>query len=64
MFVYMIRVVGRLTRDKASQEQVETFMSQAREKRRTLLQKFLQACSASKVPSLSLLVLSGLLRVD
>lgn len=42
--------MGKLTREKASQEQVESFMSQEREKRRTLLLKFLQTCSASKVP--------------
>jgi len=48
--------LGRLTRDKASQEQVETFMSQEREKRRTLLHKFLQACSASKVKVETILV--------
>lgn len=50
--VCMICVVGRLTREKASQEQVESFMSQEREKRRTLLLKFLHTCSASKVPFL------------
>ncbi|KFK31350.1 hypothetical protein AALP_AA6G100900 [Arabis alpina] len=48
--------LGRLTREKASQEQVETFMSQEREKRRTLLLKFLQACSASKVKVETILV--------
>ncbi|KAG7605283.1 UspA [Arabidopsis thaliana x Arabidopsis arenosa] len=40
--------LGRITRERASQEQVESFMSQEREKRRTLLLKFLHACSASK----------------
>ena len=54
--MYDVCVVGRLTREQASQEQLETFMSQEREKRRTLLNKFIHACSASKVPSLSLLV--------
>ncbi|XP_010481274.1 PREDICTED: U-box domain-containing protein 37-like [Camelina sativa] len=48
--------LGRLTREKASQEQVESFMSQEREKRRTLLLKFLHACSASKVKVETILV--------
>ncbi|KAL1214044.1 U-box domain-containing protein 33 [Cardamine amara subsp. amara] len=48
--------LGKLTREKASQEQVESFMSQEREKRRTLLLKFLQACSASKVKVETILV--------
>ncbi|KAG7532301.1 hypothetical protein ISN45_Aa08g000070 [Arabidopsis thaliana x Arabidopsis arenosa] len=48
--------LGRLTREKASQEQVESFMSQEREKRRTLLLKFLHACSASKVQVETILV--------
>ncbi|CAH8388730.1 unnamed protein product [Eruca vesicaria subsp. sativa] len=48
--------LGRLTREQASQEQLETFMSQEREKRRTLLNKFLHACSASKVKVETILV--------
>ncbi|ESQ39928.1 hypothetical protein EUTSA_v10001004mg [Eutrema salsugineum] len=48
--------LGRLTKEQASQEQLETFMSQEREKRRTLLLKFLQACSASKVKVETILV--------
>ncbi|KAJ4888539.1 Adenine nucleotide alpha hydrolases-like superfamily protein [Raphanus sativus] len=48
--------LGRLTREQASQEQLETFMSQEREKRRTLLNKFLHACSASKVKVETVLV--------
>ncbi|KAF2532967.1 hypothetical protein F2Q70_00031572 [Brassica cretica] len=45
--------LGRLAREQASEEQLDAFMSQEREKRRTLLNKFIQTCSASKVPSLS-----------
>uniref|UniRef100_M4E057 UspA domain-containing protein n=1 Tax=Brassica campestris TaxID=3711 RepID=M4E057_BRACM len=48
--------LGRLTREQASQEQLETFMSQEREKRRTLLNKFIHACSASKVKVETILV--------
>ncbi|CAN8267070.1 unnamed protein product [Cochlearia groenlandica] len=48
--------LGKLTREQASQEQLETFMSQEREKRRTLLLKFLQACTASKVKVETILV--------
>ncbi|CAA0408281.1 unnamed protein product [Arabidopsis thaliana] len=48
--------LGRITRERASQEQVESFMSQEREKRRTLLLKFLHACSASKVKVETILV--------
>ncbi|KAL0737351.1 hypothetical protein Bca4012_013561 [Brassica carinata] len=48
--------LGRLAREQASQEQLEVFMSQEREKRRTLLNKFLQACSASKVKVETILV--------
>ncbi|XP_048637319.1 uncharacterized protein LOC106401446 isoform X2 [Brassica napus] len=49
-------VLGRLAREQASQEQLDAFMSQEREKRRTLLNKFLQACSASKVKVETILV--------
>ncbi|KAF8108392.1 hypothetical protein N665_0109s0019 [Sinapis alba] len=48
--------LGRLAREQASQEQLEVFMSQEREKRRTLLNKFLHACSASKVKVETILV--------
>lgn len=48
--------LGRLAREQASQEQLDAFMSQEREKRRTLLNKFLQACSASKVKVETILV--------
>ena len=51
--MYDLCVVGRLAKEQASQEQLDAFMSQEREKRRTLLNKFIQTCSASKVPSLS-----------
>ncbi|KAH0899275.1 hypothetical protein HID58_048843 [Brassica napus] len=54
--MYDLCVVGRLTREQASQEQLETFMSQEREKRRTLLNKFIHACSASKVKVETILV--------
>ncbi|KAJ0240554.1 Uncharacterized protein HA466_0221670 [Hirschfeldia incana] len=48
--------LGRLAKEQASQEQLDAFMSQEREKRRTLLNKFLQACSASKVKAETVLV--------
>ncbi|CAH8388848.1 unnamed protein product [Eruca vesicaria subsp. sativa] len=48
--------LGRLAKEQASQEQLEAFMSQEREKRRTLLNKFLRACSDSKVKVETVLV--------
>ncbi|CAN6875663.1 unnamed protein product [Brassica oleracea] len=48
--------LGRLAKEQASQEQLDAFMSQEREKRRTLLNKFIQTCSASKVKVETILV--------
>ena len=42
-------IVGKIPKNQVSQEQVQSFMDQERNKRRELLQKFLNACSSSKV---------------
>jgi membrane-bound lytic murein transglycosylase len=42
-------VVGRLPKSQVSAQQVENYMAQERDKRRELLQKFINMCSASKV---------------
>ncbi|XP_062160485.1 uncharacterized protein LOC133867735 isoform X2 [Alnus glutinosa] len=41
--------LGMLTRGQVKPEMVESYVSQERDKRRKLLQKFLDTCSASKV---------------
>lgn len=41
--------VGMIARNQVSAEQVEIYMEQERNKRRQLLQKFIQSCSLSKV---------------
>ncbi|KAG4948900.1 hypothetical protein JHK86_042139 [Glycine max] len=46
--------VGMIPKDQVSPEQVESYMAQERGKRRELLNKFLQLCSASKVLILQL----------
>jgi len=38
-----------IPKDQVSPEQVESYMAQERGKRRELLNKFIQLCSASKV---------------
>ncbi|XP_010530079.1 PREDICTED: U-box domain-containing protein 36 [Tarenaya hassleriana] len=65
-FIFLIHVfpethfipypLGRLPREQASQEQLESFMSQEKAKRRSLLHKFLDVCSASKVDVETILV--------
>lgn len=42
-------IVGKIPKNQVSQEQVQSYMDQERNKRRELLQKFLNACSSSKV---------------
>jgi hypothetical protein len=46
--MFMI-IVGKLPKNQVSPEQVETYMAQERGKRGQLLQKFVDACSTSKV---------------
>lgn len=49
-------VVGRLPKSQVSAQQVENYMAQERDKRRELLQKFINMCSASKVKVDTILV--------
>ncbi|KAJ1428635.1 UspA [Sesbania bispinosa] len=67
-FVYLIHVfpeiknipnplgVGMIPKEQVSPEQVESYMAQERGKRRELLHKFLQSCSASKVKADTILI--------
>ncbi|KAG6768870.1 hypothetical protein POTOM_024482 [Populus tomentosa] len=48
--------LGRLPKSQVSAEQVENYMAQERDKRRELLQKFINMCSASKVKVDTILV--------
>jgi len=52
--------VGMIPKNQVSPEQVESYMAQERGKRRELLNKFLQLCSASKVLILQMEVFSKL----
>ena len=40
---------GMVPRNQVSDEQVQSYIDKERDKRRELLQKFLQSCSSSKV---------------
>lgn len=53
--------VGMIPKDQVSPEQVESYMAQERGKRRELLNKFLQLCSASKVKVDTILIESDLI---
>lgn len=52
--------LGKLPRNQVNPEQLETFMAQEKGKRRQLLQKFLDACSKSKVMADTMLIESDL----
>lgn len=52
--------LGKLPRNQVNPEQLETFMAQEMGKRRQLLQKFLDACSKSKVMADTMLIESDL----
>ncbi|XP_077216147.1 U-box domain-containing protein 37-like [Tasmannia lanceolata] len=70
-FVYLIHVfpevhriptpLGMLPKNKVRPEQVESHMSQERNKRTVLLQKFLSHCNASKVNAETILIESDLI---
>ncbi|KAK7331164.1 hypothetical protein VNO77_25381 [Canavalia gladiata] len=72
-FLYLIHVfpeikhvpnplgVGMIPKDQVSPEQVENYMAQERGKRRELLYKFLQSCTASKVKVDTILIESDLI---
>nr|AFK34025.1 unknown [Lotus japonicus] len=53
--------VGMVPKDQVSTEQVESYMAQERGKRRELLHKFIQLCSASKVKVDTILIESDLI---
>ncbi|KAL9320709.1 hypothetical protein ACSQ67_012548 [Phaseolus vulgaris] len=53
--------VGMIPKNQVSPEQVESYMAQERGKRRELLNKFLQLCSASKVKVDTILIESDLI---
>ncbi|XP_020220175.1 U-box domain-containing protein 35 isoform X2 [Cajanus cajan] len=53
--------VGMIPKDQVSPEQVESYMAQERGKRRELLYKYLQLCSASKVKVDTILIESDLI---
>ncbi|KAK7303441.1 hypothetical protein RJT34_14348 [Clitoria ternatea] len=53
--------VGMIPKDQVSPEQVESYMAQERGKRRELLYKFLQSCSASKVKVDTILIESDII---
>ncbi|BAT87591.1 uncharacterized protein HKW66_Vig0070420 [Vigna angularis] len=53
--------VGVIPKEQVSPEQVESYMAQERGKRRELLNKFLQLCSASKVKVETILIESDLI---
>ncbi|KAL2341422.1 hypothetical protein Fmac_009362 [Flemingia macrophylla] len=53
--------VGMIPKDQVSPEQVESYMAQERGKRRELLYKFFQLCSASKVNVDTILIESDLI---
>ncbi|CAJ1962748.1 unnamed protein product [Sphenostylis stenocarpa] len=53
--------VGMIPKDQVSPELVESYMAQERGKRRELLNKFLQLCSASKVKVDTILIESDLI---
>lgn len=59
--VYTLTVgVGMIPRNQVSAEQVESYIDKEKVKRRELLQKFLQSCSASKVKVDTILIESDL----
>ena len=49
LFIYAILVGGMLPKSQASPKMVEIYVAQQRDKRRKLLQKYIDACLASKV---------------
>ncbi|XP_027338889.1 U-box domain-containing protein 35-like isoform X2 [Abrus precatorius] len=53
--------VGMIPKEQVSPEQVESYVAQERGKRRDLLNKFLQLCSASKVKVDTILIESDLI---
>ncbi|KAK8576074.1 hypothetical protein V6N13_032610 [Hibiscus sabdariffa] len=55
-----LTIVGKLPKSQVSAAQVETYMAQERRKRRQLLQKYLDMCTASKVKVDTMLVESDM----
>ncbi|KAF7840498.1 U-box domain-containing protein 35-like [Senna tora] len=53
--------VGMVPKSQVSAEQIESYMAQERGKRRELLQKFIQLCSASKVKVDTILIESDMI---
>ncbi|OIV91871.1 hypothetical protein TanjilG_17863 [Lupinus angustifolius] len=53
--------VGMVPKSQVSVDQIENYMAQERGKRRELLQKFLQSCSASKVKVDTILIESDMI---
>ncbi|XP_050370450.1 U-box domain-containing protein 35 [Argentina anserina] len=58
---YIPSPLGKLPKSQVSSEQVESFMAQESGKRRQLLQKYIDACSAAKVKVDTLLIESDMI---